>query len=97
MTNNNNERLKEKEASKNEERESIDTLMNQLKVTIQERDQLKVNLYLLGTNLKEMGFQASDQGHTLQRLGNDITSRMKLTAEQMHILQRQISGEQQKE
>ena len=92
-----NERLKEKEATKNEERETMDTLMKELKAVMQERDQLKVNLYLLATNLKEMGFQASDQGHTLQRLGNDITSRMKLNGEQMHILQRQISGEQQKE
>lgn len=57
---------------------------------VRERDQLKVNLYLLATNLKETGFQVSDLGNTVQKLGNDIAARVRLTAEQLAMIQRQI-------
>ncbi len=71
-----------------------DSQEEKIKALTQERDQLKVNLYLLATNLKELGFQISDQANTIQRLGTDIMARMRLTPQQMHMIQRQIAGNQ---
>lgn len=74
-----------------EKEEQIHTLpKKEYDALVRERDQLKINLYMLGTNLKEVGFQVSDNGNGVQKLGNDIVTRIKLSPEQLAMIQRQI-------
>jgi hypothetical protein len=83
----------ESKTNKEEEPEQIHLSKKDYDALIYERDQAKVNLYLYAAQLKDLGFQVSEAasvGITLQRLGTDITNKLRLSPEQMTMIQRQI-------